>query len=152
MSSLQYAAGAVYQGNNLVTVYTQETMGYNVNGQLTSLNWGGAPGSQGYAAAGPLGGIQYSYPASGNNGQITQAVDSLSGENDQYQYDSLKRLKLADFDAARGGRSIGLGGDVRVRWLRESYIEGFERYQCADRRKRGDKSAFEFKPREPAAI
>ena len=47
MSSLQYAAGAAYQGNNLVTVYTQETMGYNVNGQLTSLNWGGAPGSQG---------------------------------------------------------------------------------------------------------
>ncbi len=107
MSSLQYAAGAVYQGNNLVTVYTQETMGYNVNGQLTSLNWGGAPGSQGYLSVGPAGGIQYSYPASGNNGQITQAVDSLSGETISYQYDSLKRLTTATSTPLAGGAPSG---------------------------------------------
>ncbi len=107
MSSLQYAAGAVYQGNNLVTVYTQETMGYNVNGQLTSLNWGGAPGSPAYPSVGPVGGIQYSYPATGNNGQIAQAVDSLSGETITYSYDSLKRLTSATSTPLAGGAPSG---------------------------------------------
>ena len=39
--------------------------------------------------------IQYNYSATQNNGQITQAVDSLSGETITYAYDSLKRLTSA---------------------------------------------------------
>ncbi len=121
MSSLQYAAGAVYQGNNLVTVYTQETMGYNVNGQLTSLNWTWAPGSQGYLSVGPAGGIQYSYPAAssttGNNGQISQAVDNLSGETITYLYDSLRRLTSAT--------STPLAGGVPSGWAETFGYDGF---------------------------
>jgi len=75
-------------------------MTYNVNGQMASLNWGAAPGSTGYA--GPTGGIQYSYSATQNNGQITQAVDTLSGETIGYQYDALKRLTSAASTPTRG--------------------------------------------------
>ena len=36
--------------------------------------------------------MQYVYSATNNNGQITQAIDSVSGEQITYQYDALKRL------------------------------------------------------------
>ena len=45
-------------------------------------NWGG-------------GSISYVYSGTQNNGQITQVVDSLSGETITYQYDALKRLTSA---------------------------------------------------------
>ena len=64
---------------------------YNVNGQLASLNWSGNIVN---------GGIQYVYSATQNNGQITQAVDTLSGETISYQYDALKRLTSAASTAA----------------------------------------------------
>jgi hypothetical protein len=38
--------------------------------------------------------LQYTYSATQNNGQITQAVDTLSGETISYHYDALKRLTL----------------------------------------------------------
>ena len=43
----------------------------------------------------PAGGIQYNYSATQNNGQITQAVDTITGETIGYQYDQLKRLTSA---------------------------------------------------------
>ena len=71
--------------------YVTETMGYNVNGQLTSFNW-----AQGTANSSvPSGGVSYAYSATQNNGQIVQAVDTVSGETISYQYDALKRLVLA---------------------------------------------------------
>jgi RHS repeat-associated protein len=39
--------------------------------------------------------MQYSYSATQNSGQITQAVDTVSGETIAYQYDLLKRLVSA---------------------------------------------------------
>jgi YD repeat-containing protein len=63
-----------------------EAWTYNVNGQTASLNWSGNIVN---------GGIQYVYSATQNNGQITQAVDTLSGETISYQYDALKRLTSA---------------------------------------------------------
>ena len=71
MSSLQYLSSAASGGS-----YTTETMGYNANGQLGSLNFSG----------GVSGGIQYNYSATQNNGQITGVTDSLSGETIAYQY------------------------------------------------------------------
>jgi RHS repeat-associated protein len=66
--------------------YTTETTSYNVNGQLAALNFSG----------GLTGGVQYTYSAMQNNGRITQAVDTISGEVIGYQYDALKRLTSAN--------------------------------------------------------
>jgi len=108
MNSMQYAAVA---GG----AYTLETMTYNVNGQLASLNWGAAPGSSGYP--GLAGGIQYSYSATQNNGQITQAVDTLSGETIGYQYDALKRLTSAT--------STPTSGSSTAPWTQTFQYDGF---------------------------
>jgi RHS repeat-associated protein len=117
MSSVEYpAAGNCGSGY----VFTQETMSYNVNGQLASLNWGN--GSVGgclpqYLAGGPVGGIQYSYSATQNNGQITQAVDTLSGETIGYNYDRLKRLTSAS--------STPNTGSTTAAWTQTYQYDGF---------------------------
>jgi RHS repeat-associated protein len=91
MASMQYFAGFYYYTglSAYIQTWTQESMSYNVNGQLGSVNWVSA------TWGGPLLGVQYNYSATQNNGQITQAVDTLSGETISYQYDSLKRLTSA---------------------------------------------------------
>jgi RHS repeat-associated protein len=63
-----------------------KTVGYNVNGQIASLNWVYTtdPSIQPWN-------IQYRYSSTQNNGQITQMVD-ISGETVSYAYDALKRL------------------------------------------------------------
>ena len=59
----------------------RRTRGYNVNGQMTTLN---LPGRS----------ITYNFPAAGaNNGKVASIVDS--GETITYQYDSLQRLLSA---------------------------------------------------------
>jgi YD repeat-containing protein len=68
-----------------------QTWSYNVNGQTASVNWLGNFIN---------GGVQYVYSATHNNGQITQAIDTLSGETTSYQYDALKRLTSAASTAA----------------------------------------------------
>jgi RHS repeat-associated protein len=95
---MRYVAGQ-QSGTN---VFTQETMGYNANGQLTSLGWGNPAGqpATAYAAVGaPSGGVTYSYAATQNNGQIAQVADTLSNETITYQYDLLKRLTSANSTA-----------------------------------------------------
>jgi len=67
--------------------YTTESRSYNVNGQLATLGWSGT------------GGLTYNYSSSANNGQITQIVDTVSGETVSYAYDSLKRLTSASSTA-----------------------------------------------------
>ena len=42
-----------------------------------------------------MNGIQYIYPATASNGQVSQVIDGLSGETITYQYDALNRLTLA---------------------------------------------------------
>jgi len=74
-----------------------QTMGYNVNGQLTSLGWGLLPPYTGYW----VWGLTYSYSGTQNNGQITQMTDSRSGgETAVYAYDQLKRLTSASASGA----------------------------------------------------
>ena len=111
MSSIQYGS---YSGTDgYPTSYTQETMTYNVNGQLASLNWSnGAWGNTGL-----VGGIQYHYSATQNNGQITQAVDTLSGETIGYQYDALKRLTSAS--------STPIIGSTPAAWTQTYQYDGF---------------------------
>ena len=67
--------------------YTTRSFGYNVNSQLTSMQWSGSGSVAGT--------IQYGYSASQNNGQLTQATDGVSGETIVYQYDALRRLTSA---------------------------------------------------------
>ena len=95
MTGLQYLAGVT---SLFAGVYTQESMSYYVNGQLASLGWGNPAGqsASNYSAIGaPSGGVQYSCSATQNNGQITQAADTISGETITYAYDALKRLTSA---------------------------------------------------------
>jgi RHS repeat-associated protein len=70
------------------TGYTTEAKGFNANGQLASMTWSGG-------SSPVTGSLQYSYSATQNNGQITQVVDTVSGETIVYQYDALKRLTSA---------------------------------------------------------
>ena len=90
-------ASLFYGPDKTIEEDTQKTMTYNVNGQLASLSWSAESGSfsNEYPALGPIGGIQYTYSATQNNGQITQATDTMTGETISYQYDALKRLTSA---------------------------------------------------------
>jgi RHS repeat-associated protein len=101
LNSLQYLAGSGY---------TTETKGFNANGQLTSLAWSGS-------GTPVTGSLQYSYPATQNNGQVTQVVDSVSGETVVYQYDSLKRLTSA--------ASTPNAGSSVTAWTQTYQYDGF---------------------------
>ena len=92
--------------------YTTETMAYNTNGQMVSQNWS-TPSS----SLGTTGGLQYSYSATQNNGQITQTTDTLSGETIGYQYDALKRLTSA--------ASTPISGSTPTAWTQNFQYDGF---------------------------
>ena len=72
--------------------WMQRSMSYNVNGQLGSIGFAGPDVGPGTAT--PINVITYTYSATQNNGQITQAADTVisGGETIVYQYDALKRL------------------------------------------------------------
>ena len=89
--------------------WTTRSLGYNVNSQLASMQW---------SVAGPvLGMIQYGYSATQNNGQITQAVDNVSGETIAYQYDALRRLTSA--------ASTPNAGTTPTAWTQTFQYDGF---------------------------
>jgi RHS repeat-associated protein len=78
LAAIGYLSGQIANGVS----YVNETRTYNVNGQLASIGW---PSSSG---------AQYVYSTTGNNGQITQEIDSWLGAETtiNYQYDALKRV------------------------------------------------------------
>ena len=111
MTSLQTYGGIYYTGT-YQPAYETETSTWNVNGQLASRGWS----SSNYTA--PVSGtVQYTYSATQNNGQITQASDSLSGETISYQYDSLKRLVSA--------ASTPSTGTTPAAWTQTFQYDGF---------------------------
>jgi YD repeat-containing protein len=61
--------------------------------------------------------IQYGYSATQNNGQITQAVDNVSGETIAYQYDALRRLTSA--------ASTPIAGTTPTAWTQTFQYDGF---------------------------
>jgi RHS repeat-associated protein len=86
LSGMNYYTG---QGSGGVS-NVSETRTYNVNGQLASIGWPNQWGEQN----------QYEYSATQNNGQITQAIESVDYYGEyastvSYQYDALKRLTSA---------------------------------------------------------
>jgi RHS repeat-associated protein len=88
--------------------YTTQTMAYNANGQVTSMNWATGWGSSG---------LVYAYSATQNNGQITQMTDNISGETVSYSYDALKRLISAS--------STPISGSVPAAWTQAFGYDGF---------------------------
>ena len=82
-----------------------ENRAYNVMGQMSSLSWTG------------VGTLGYVYPSTGNNGQIQQMTDSISGETVSYQYDSLKRLTSAS--------STPNAGSSTAAWTENCQYDGF---------------------------
>ena len=107
MTSLQQNLGPNGYGAS-----TTEAMSYNQNNQMASLNWTNPIGPGGVG-----GGIAYSYSATQNNGQITQATDSISGETIGYQYDALKRLTSAS--------STPTSGSTTTPWTQTFQYDGF---------------------------
>jgi RHS repeat-associated protein len=89
--------------------YTTRSFGYNVNSQLTSVQWSGSGTVSGT--------IQYGYSASQNNGQITQTIDGVSGETIMYQYDALRRLTSA--------ASTPTVGSTPTAWTQTFQYDGF---------------------------
>jgi RHS repeat-associated protein len=68
---------------------------YGISGELLQISYAGYTESRTYNSRLQLtsvGTIQYSYSPNHNNGQITQQLDSVSGEQVTYTYDSLQRL------------------------------------------------------------
>jgi RHS repeat-associated protein len=61
--------------------------------------------------------IQHGYSATQNNGQITQAVDNVSGETIAYQYDALRRLTSA--------ASTPNAGTTPTAWTQTFQYDGF---------------------------
>jgi RHS repeat-associated protein len=108
LNSMQYLTTLSDNGNGVVTdTYTTQTKSYNTNGQLASLSYSG----------GVTGSIAYNYSATQNNGQITQAVDTISGETISYQYDQLKRLTSAS--------STPTSGSSTAAWSEAFQYDGF---------------------------
>ena len=95
MTLMQYLEGLYPYSGTLIEGSIQQSMTYNVNGQLGTIGFAG--GVSGTGIAPPTSMIQYTYSATQNNGQITQAVDTVTfgGETIVYQYDALKRLTSA---------------------------------------------------------
>jgi RHS repeat-associated protein len=103
-SSMQYLVSPTSAG------YTTEAKGYNTNGQLASMTWS--------SGSSPVtGSLQYSYSATQNTGQITQVVDTVSGETIVYQYDALKRLTSAT--------STPNTGSSTTAWTQTFQYDGF---------------------------
>jgi RHS repeat-associated protein len=103
-SSMQYLVSPTSSG------YTTEAKGYNTNGQLASMTWSGG-------SSPVTGSLQYSYSATQNNGQITQMVDTVSGETIVYQYEALKRLISA--------ASTPNTGSSTTAWTQTFQYDGF---------------------------
>ena len=97
---------------NIQFLSTTKTLAYNTSGQLASLNWSTTGGYSGMT-----GGLQYSYSATQNNGQITQVTDTLSGETIVYQYDVLKRVTSAS--------STPTAGSSTPAWNEQFSYDGF---------------------------
>ncbi len=82
------------------------------------MSWAGVqPNAGSYGYSGLTGGVTYSYSATQNNGQITQASDTLSGETISYQYDLLKRLTSAS--------SAPISGSTPAAWTQTYQYDGF---------------------------
>lgn len=74
-------------------IFYTETRSFNARLQLTQI-----------VTTGPASfNMQYVYSTTQNNGQITQAIDAVSGETIDYTYDSLNRLITAATRARSGG-------------------------------------------------
>jgi len=110
MTQLQYPQyGSVFD-------YMTEQKTYNMNEQLTAMTW--TPGAAGQGA--PTGSIIYSYTGTGhggNNGQVVQVSDGVSGETIAYQFDSLKRLTQAS--------STPQAGTTPTAWTQQFSYDGF---------------------------
>jgi len=95
-------ANAPYCPENPNIFYT-ETRSYNPRLQLTQIlttNYAGATSFN----------MQHVYSTTQNNGQITQAIDAVSGETIDYAYDSLNRLITAATTGPQWGLSFGYDG------------------------------------------
>jgi len=105
-------------GDDVTNTNLTEAMTYNVNGQLLTKNFGSVQYNCGTVSS-QNNGLQYAYTTStrNNNGQITQAVDTISGETINYTYDALKRLTEA-ISTPRSGSPVAA-------WTQQFQYDGF---------------------------
>ena len=91
---------------------------YNAAGQMTALTHAGLAETRQYntrlqltriTVAGQMD-VEYRYPATGNNGQITSMKNWLNGEEVNYSYDALGRVTSAVTTGPEWGLSFGYDG------------------------------------------
>ena len=92
------ATSMKFTQNTSGSQYYTETRAYNVLGQMTQISIPGVVDRS------------YTFSSTSNDGRITQMTDAVSGETVQYQYDSLKRLSLAETTGAQWGQSFSYDG------------------------------------------
>ena len=76
--------------------------------------------------SGHTGGIQYSYSATQNNGQITGSGGHAFGGDDQLSVRCAETADIGQFDAEQRERYGGVDTDLWIRWFWESDGEGAE--------------------------
>ena len=102
--------------DDTVNNYVTESMAYNADGQLASRGFVSGQ-DECYVVTSENNGITYSYSATQNNGQITQARDTMSGETISYTYDALKRLTEAS--------ATPISGSTPAAWTQAYGYDGF---------------------------
>ncbi len=112
------------------TSYYKETRTYNNRLQLTQLTTDDETGPTGTVL-----GMSYTYSARQNNGRITQQTDSVSGEQVNYQYDSLNRLASAVTTGPEWGHDVWLR---RVREQGVAYADQGKHFPVLDELGRAD--------------
>jgi RHS repeat-associated protein len=103
-------------GSGPTTVVDNVT--YGAAGELTQIRYNGVNETRAYNTLGQLTGISYNgtlrheyrYSATQNDGRITSHKNWQSGEDVQYQYDSLGRLEQAQTVGPEWGQSFGYDG------------------------------------------
>jgi hypothetical protein len=131
-------AGTTYQTSGAGSPQTLvDSVSYNTAGQLTQMRWfnlsggGSQTETRQYNALGQLTRLtvpgqidrEYRFSASANDGKATSQKDYISGEEVEYQYDSLGRLSSAETTGA-GGWGISFVYDGFGNRLQQNAIKG----------------------------
>ncbi|MGE5648368.1 MAG: RHS repeat-associated core domain-containing protein [Acidobacteriota bacterium] len=105
--TLTYPAGSNWGVDDWVYTWYKEARTYNVRGQVSRIQ---ATGQYAYANTPPSMDLEYRYSPTANDGRITQMLNRMTGEEVNYQYDSLGRLSLAETTGVEWGQSFGYDG------------------------------------------
>jgi len=116
---MQRLAGLTrYDPNSTTTITMVDNFAYGAAGEMTQIRYNSITETRAYNPLMQLTGISYNgtlrheyrYSATANDGKITSYKNWQSGEDAQYQYDTLGRLTSAATAVPEWGQSYGYDG------------------------------------------